>query len=502
MPGSRPMAPRLIAATLLTSVACLAASLPREIGRVLDSSAVSRSAFWGIQIVELGTGRTVYELNADRLFVPASNTKLFSSALALRRLGAGHRFVTRVLAASEPDADGRIHGDLTLVGGGDANLSGRALPYRVGADPGNALSALEALADQVKARGVRRIEGDIAGDDSWFVWQPYVEGWAVDDPLYEYGAPVSALAVNDNAFALRVRPGARVGDPGVLALDPAVEYYAIDNRVRTAGLGAERKIRVERNATREQLRVWGTIPLRDRGETILLGVADPALYAATAFRQVLEQRGIAVSGGQSARHLFANEVADLTRGPAARPPAGVELARRVSAPLLESLQVIDKVSQNLHAEMTLRAVGRERRGIGSQEAGLKELETFLYEVGIGPESYNLVDASGLARLNLVSPNATVRLLRHMYSAPEREGWLSLLPVGGEDGTLSDRFGEPAAAGRILAKTGTLSHVSALSGYARRADGAWLAFSILVNNYNGRAADIRGVLDRICTLMIE
>jgi D-alanyl-D-alanine carboxypeptidase/D-alanyl-D-alanine-endopeptidase (penicillin-binding protein 4) len=329
-----------------------------------------------------------------------------------------------------------------------------------------------------------------------------VEGWSVDDPLYEYGAPVSALAVNDNAFALRVRPGARVGDPGVIVLDPPVEYYAIDNRVRTSRLGVERKIHVERNASREQLRVWGTFPLRDRGETVLLGVADPALYAAKAFRQILEQRGIAVSGGLSARHLFANEVADLAKGPAARPPSGVELARRASAPLLESLRIIGKVSQNLHAEMMLRSVARERRGIGSQEAGLEELETFMAEAGLAPESYNLVDASGLARLNLVSPTAIVRLLRYMYSAPEREEWMSLLPIGGQDGTLSDRFGEPGAAGRILAKTGTLSHVSALSGYARRGDGAWLAFSILANNYNGPAADIRGVMDRICTLMIE
>ena len=409
---------------------------------MLGSSPASRGAFWGIQVVELETGRTVYELNADRLFVPASNVKLFSTALALRRLGPDYRFVTRVLAQTRPDGEGRIRGDLVLAGGGDPNLSGRTVPYRMGAGRGRALSALEELADQVASLGVRRVDGDVVGDDTWFVWQPYVEGWAVDDPLYEYGAPVSALAVNDNAFALLVRPGARPGDPALLELDPPVEHYSIDNRVRTVALGEERKIEFERNPTREQVRLWGTIPLRDRGQTLLLGVADPALYAAKAFRQVLERRGIA-AGGVSARHLFANEVADLTKGPAPPSPPGVELARRVSPPLLEGLRIIDKESQNLHAEMAHRGVGRERRGLGSLEAGLKELEAFLLEAGVEPQSYALVDASGLARLNLVTPAATVKLLRYMYASPERESWMSLLPVGGRMGPSAAASGSPA-----------------------------------------------------------
>jgi D-alanyl-D-alanine carboxypeptidase/D-alanyl-D-alanine-endopeptidase (penicillin-binding protein 4) len=235
---------------------------------------------------------------------------------------------------------------------------------------------------------------------------------------------------------------------------------------------------------------------------LLLGVADPARYAAWAFRQALEERGIVVGGGAIARHLYRDEPADLKQAPSAADISGVELARRASVPLIEDLRVTDKESQNLHAEMALRAVGRARRNVGSIEAGLEELRTFLADAGIDPASWNINDGSGLARLNLVTPSTVVKLLRFMAASPARDAWISLLPVAGRDGTLSARFGDSPAAGRIFAKTGTVSHVSALSGYARRPDGSWIAFSILANNYNGPASEIRGVMDSICALLVE
>ena len=236
---------------------------------------------------------------------------------------------------------------------------------------------------------------------------------------------------------------------------------------------------------------------------MLLGVADPARYAAAAFRQALEERGVVVGGGAIARHLYRDEPADLKQAPSAAELPGVELARRISAPLVEDLRITDKVSQNLHAEMALRAVGRARRNVGSIEAGLEELRAFLAEAGIDAASWNINDGSGLARLNLVTPSAVVKLLRFMMASPARDAWLSLLPVAGRDGTLSDRFGgDSPAAGRVYAKTGTVAHVSALSGYAKRPDGSWIAFSILANNYNGPASEIRGVMDSICGLLVE
>jgi len=479
-----------------------AASLADNIKRLIASSPVARTGFWGIQIVDLANGRTLFEMNRDHFFVPASNAKLFTTSLALIRLRADFTFQTRVLAESEADAGGRIQGSLRLVGGGDPNLSARAIPYRVGPATGDPLAAIEELADQVAARGVKRIDGDVVGDDTWYVWEPYAAGWAIDDPRSDDGPPISALTINDNTFTLRIHPGAAVGDLASLTLNPPGEFFRLDNRVRTVEGGAERRIHIERVPGSLDARLWGTIPLQDRGEDLQLGIEDPALYAAEALRRALEQRGIAVSGRAAAEHRFPSEVADLVQAPETLAPEGIELARHTSAPLFEDLRITDKVSQNLHAELALRAVARTRRNIGSFEAAREEMKTFLSEVGIEPGAYNLLDGSGLSRLNLVTPAAVVKLLRYMYKSPEREHWISLLPIGGQDGTLRTRFSESPAAGHIHAKTGSLSHVSALSGYIERPGGRWVAFSILVNNYHGPTADVRGVMDRICALIME
>jgi D-alanyl-D-alanine carboxypeptidase/D-alanyl-D-alanine-endopeptidase (penicillin-binding protein 4) len=492
---------------LLSAIAAAQSAQPKtqplaeRIERLFAQSPVTRTAFWGIQATDLATGKTLYELNANRFFVPASNTKLFSTSLALTRLGPDFTFQTRVQAAAAPDSAGRLAGDIRLMGGGDPNLSARAIPYRMGPVAGDALAALADLADQVAARGTLRIDGDVVGDDSWYVWEPFGNGWSIDDPVYEYGAPVSALTVNDNAFTLSIRPGAKEGDPAALMLNPAVEFYSIDNRVRTISSGSERRIHYSRAAGSMTLKLWGTIPERDRGEDLMLGIDDPALYAAIAFRQALEDRGITVAGRAVARHLYPNEVADMKQGPAPDPEPGVELASRKSAPLLEDLRVTAKVSQNLHAELDLRAVGRARRNIGSVEAGLDELRAFLAEAGIEAGGYNINDGSGLSRPNLVSPATVVKLLRYMYASPGRDNFLSILPVGGQDGTLNARFSDPSLAGRIHAKTGSLSHVSALSGYAQRRNGNWIAFSILVNNYNGPTGEVRAVMDKIAELLL-
>ena len=498
----RRRAARGAALLLAAASAAWAAPLAQRIEKLIESSPAAKSAFWGIQIVDLASGKTVYQLNSDRAFVPASNVKLFTTALALVRLGPDFTFQTRITAGSLPDAEGRIRGSIRLEGGGDPNLSARAIPYRTGPSTGDPLAAIEDLAVQVAARGVKSVDGDVIGDDTWHVWQPYPQGWAVDDPLFEFGAPVSALSLNDNAFTLNVRPGARPGDPAAVTLVPALEPYAIDNRVRTVAAGGEREIHLDRSPGGGQLRLWGTIPLRDRGYEELLAVEDPAGYAARALLGALEDRGITVKGGVTVRHRYPAEVANLKQAEQPPPLAGVELARRTSAPLLEALRVIDKVSQNLHAELALRAVGRARRNIGSLEAGLEELKAFMGEIGVEQDAYDFEDASGLSRLNLVTPAAAVKLLRYMDSLPARKAWLALLPVAGQDGTLSSRFGSDAAAGRIRAKTGTLSHVGALSGYAEKPDGERFAFSVMVNNYTGPTAEVRGVMDRICTLIVE
>jgi D-alanyl-D-alanine carboxypeptidase/D-alanyl-D-alanine-endopeptidase (penicillin-binding protein 4) len=480
---------------LFVALNLFGASLAESIDRLMASSPAARSAFWGIQIVDLASGKTLYQQNAGRFFIPASNAKLFTTAMALTRLGPDFIFQTRVIADQPPDAGGRVAGDMRLVGGGDPNLSARAVPYRVGPVTGNPLAALEDLAGQVAARGVQRIDGDIVGDDTWYVWEPYATGWAIDDPRSDDGPPISALTVNENTLTLGVHPGAAVGDMAALSLNPPVEFYRFDNRIRTVAAGAERRIQFERAPGSMEVRLWGSIPLRDRGQELVLGIEDPALYAATALRQLLEQRGIAVTGRAVALHRYPDDGA----GPA---ETGIELARRTSAPLLEDLRITGKASQNLHAELALRAVARARRNIGSFEAGWEEMKAFLGEADIDPGAYDLVDGSGLSRLDLVTPATVVKLLRYMFHSPARDNWISLLPVGGLDGTLRGRFAGGPAAGRIHAKTGSLSHVNALSGYMERPDGRWIAFSVLVNNYIGSSVEAHAIMDRICTLIME
>jgi serine-type D-Ala-D-Ala carboxypeptidase/endopeptidase (penicillin-binding protein 4) len=465
----------------------LAGELAGKIQRTLDAATGLRRGYLGLQIVHLGTGEVLFESNADRLFVPASNSKLFTTALGLARLGPDYQFHTTVVASREPDGEGRIAGAISLVGDGDPNLSGRELPYRVDSLPGDGLQAIEDLAAQIVARGVRRIDGDIVGDDSAYEFEPYPNGWGLGDALWEYGAPVSALTINDNAFTLRMKPG----DPAKISIEPPLEFYQIDNLVR---LGTPKKIEIEREPGSRQLRIWGTLPPKDPGLAELLAIHDPALYAAVALRDALERRGVAIRGEAVARHAGP--------GQSGAPAAGFELARRDSAPLLEDLRVTAKVSQNLHAELILRAVARAWRGAGTREAGLLEMRAFLKEIGVSAEEYQPNDGSGLARTNLVTPAAVVKLLQYMYRSPHRENWLSLLPIGGEDGTLKLRLRNTGAAGRIHAKTGSLTHVAALSGYAERRDGTMLAFSLLSNNQSAPSAEVRAVLDKICVLMTE
>jgi D-alanyl-D-alanine carboxypeptidase/D-alanyl-D-alanine-endopeptidase (penicillin-binding protein 4) len=372
----------------------------------------------------------------------------------------------------------------------------------MGPTTGNPLAAIEELADRIVAQGVRRVAGDIVGDDTWYVWQPYATGWGIEDPQSDDGPPISALTINDNALNIEVHPGRHEGDLGVVTLDPPLEFYRIDNRVRTVAIPGPGGVHLSRIPGTADVHLWGEVPLRGRTPVFPMSIEDPARYAALALRSALEDRGVTVEGTAVARHKLPEEVGDLKQSATADVPTGVELARRVSAPLIEDLRVTDKVSQNLHAELALRAVGRARRNVGSFEAGLEEMATFLIEAGISPEEYNFRDGSGLARLNLVTPNTVMKLLRYMYNGPHRDEWVSLLPVSGRDGSLSNRFGDTPAAGRVHAKTGSLSHVSALSGYIQRNDGNWVAFSILVNNYNARTPEVRGIMDRICNLIVE
>jgi D-alanyl-D-alanine carboxypeptidase/D-alanyl-D-alanine-endopeptidase (penicillin-binding protein 4) len=471
---------------LLSALSLPAADLDRRLDALVESSTIARHASAGIHVVDLGTGKTLYRHGEERLFLPASNMKLFTTALALLRLGPEYRFVTRLVR--EPS------GDLTLVGSGDPSLSGRAFPYRKDAPTGPPLQAIEELADQAVASGVQRVDGDIVGDDRLFPWAPYPPSWTQDDGLREYGAPVGALTVADNVFELSIQAGAHSGDSASLTLTPALEYYAIDNRVATVAAGGEPRVRMSRQPGSRQLLLRGSVPAGHAAIREIVPVDDPALYAATALYDALTRRGVFVAGRPVARHRAVTD--DNV------PADGAVVASHTSPPLSELLQVIEKVSQNLHAELILREVGRVARNAGTREAGLEELAALLAETGATAGESRLEDGSGLSRNALVTPRLVTRLLAHMYASKYRDLWISLLPAGGEDGTLASRLCCASDGLGIRAKTGTLSRALALSGYADSKTRGRLAFSILVNDFSATPGEVRQWIDRIATALLE
>tara|TARA_Y100000588_G_scaffold391581_3_gene500641 strand:+ start:12799 stop:14349 length:1551 start_codon:yes stop_codon:yes gene_type:complete len=501
----------LFLATSITLVQVLAplvlsaGSLSDRINEIIKTSAADQ-AFWGIQVTDIHSGRILYEQHQDKLFVPASNGKLFSTALALAYLGSEYVHTTTVGSGVSIGEDGTLDGDLVLLGGGDPNLSSRSVPYNPKREFAvDRLAPLRELAQQVSLAGVKKIAGNVIGDDSRYVWQRQPSGWSVDDSVWGYGAPVSALSFNDSTVDVQVLPGHAARAYARVAVRPDVGYFKLNNILRTATTRmVPRGLNLDRPPGTRKLTLWGEISIHSRGRKLSIAVDDPALFAAQAFRQALNEAGLEVEGKAIARHSFGHQFSSLKRSstsPQNNYPT--ELAAINSPSLAETIKIVNKTSQNLHAEMLLREVGLRQRGVGSYQAGLATLREFLSKkVGLRKGEFTLLDASGLSRGNLVSPAATVKLLVHMWKSPGKEVFLSSLPISGEDGTLDWRFSRTSARGKIRAKTGTLAHVTAIAGYVSTADQYNLAFSIMVNNYGVQASYIRNLVDKICVVLSE
>ncbi|MEO5926004.1 MAG: D-alanyl-D-alanine carboxypeptidase/D-alanyl-D-alanine-endopeptidase [Bryobacteraceae bacterium] len=475
---------RAIAMGLLSIATASAADLAQKLSAWIDTVPATFRGVTGIHVVDLATGMPIYGLNENQLLLPASNMKLFTAALALSRLGADYRFETRLVREAS--------GSLAIIGSGDPTMSGRAYPYDVQAKPLATLHAIDELADRAVASGLKRVDGDIIGDDRKYFWSPYPESWTEDDVQHEYGAPVSALALNDNTVTITVRPGA-VGALARIELDPPVEYFRIDNRVTTVNGNGTGALRVTRVPGSRQVLLTGTINTRTAALRETIAVDDPALFVAHALYDALLRRGVSIRGRPTARHQL---------GQTNSQEPGTILATRQSPPLSEILRTAVKVSQNLHIEMLLREVGFVKQSQGTVEAGLREMRPMLTEFRIAPAALVTEDGSGLARNDEVTPRAVTQLLTMMAASEQRDLWRALLPVGGQDGTLSNRLCCVVETVAIRAKTGSLSRAIALSGYADSPSNGHLAFSILVNNFAGSAADVRAWVDRLATALVE
>src|SRR5881296_2345409 len=488
-------------------------ALEKRISTILSTPDLTRG-FWGMEVVSLSTGKVLYSQNGDKLFIPASNTKLFTTAAALALIGSDYKFRTSVETNGVLDKHGRLTGDLVLIGRGDPNLSGRVLPFAQRTERNDhPILVLEQLADQLVQKGVKYVDGDIVADDSYFAFERYGEGWSQDDLVWDYGAPVSALTINDNVVFVNILPGDRVGERAFVSIMPFADYYRIDNRIITTPGGTQRKIFINREPGSTLLTLWGNVPLDDAGASEDLAIEDPAEFAATLFRGLLQTRGVSVYGRQRTRHTELASLSTFTVTASAPARGGDEpmrslqnqalvLASYQSKPLVEDVRVINKVSQNLHAEILLRLLGREKGTAGTVEGGLEVLRGFLNKAGVPGDQYVFYDGSGLSRQNLATPHSVVQLLRYAASQPWGASFRDTFPVAGVDGSLSDRLKNIDAQGRVYAKTGSLGGVKTLSGYATTDRGERVAFSILSNNFNLPTKRVTDAIDAIVGAIVH
>ena len=508
--------------------------------RALTGSPEVAGAHWGVAVVSLD-GTPLCGLNEAQLFRPASNNKLFTGATALALLGADKHFETRVDAVGEVK-EGVLHGSLELVGGGDANFGAHDLPYvpptlrPKSSQPEPATIAdIEELAEKCVATGLRRVDGDVLGNDTYFAWQPYPPDWAADDLLWGYGAPVSALTVHDSEVVYSISPGAKPGGRATLTAVPDLPYYTANANVYVGSFdgGCDDRIGYQRAAGSKLLQVFGDIKPQAQPCRQAIAIEDPAEYAALALKQALERRGVSITGIAKASHAEIRTLGPVIpdepsvkfmlqrtlNGPytpdrqaftceAQAVATGQPQARRTvlavheSPRLAEDLTYTLKVSQNLHAETLLRNLGATFDCEHTQSAGVAVVKEYMLHAGLDPKDFKLYDGSGLSGHDLVTPRALAKFLAYAATQPWFATYKAALPIAGVDGSLGGRFAaaDSPLKGKLFAKTGTLSETRALSGYITAASGQTLVFSILVDDHlPGTPAD-RNVMDRIVELI--
>jgi len=475
----------------------LALNLDRTLANNLDqllNSPEYLHARWGVSVVSLKDNKLIYDHNGDQLFTPASNMKVYTTAIALNLLGADYRWRTSVYSESQPDASGTIHGDLVLYG--------RGAPDLVASNKNDNLNSIEELAKAVAARGVKHVEGSVVGDESFFRGDSTGEGWQWNDLQWYFGAEASALSVNANSIDVNITPATKLNEqPKVVSTD-ADGYIQIANNLATVKRGEPIKIGVKRELSDNNVDVWGQYPVGAQSYGVSLSVHRPSLWAAKILLRELKAQGIRVDGDAKFRDARVPERDRFN------PDGKVEIASANSKPLGEIVKETNKFSVNLYAEILLRTLGRERaamlnadsnpgRDLGDDERGIDLIRLWLTRQGIKTSGLALRDGCGLSRLNLVTPKATTELLAAIRKTNSARVFVESLPVAGFDGTLKGRLRDTN--GAVVAKTGSLSYDHSLSGYLTSSKGEIFAFSIICNDFLGGEDAIR-LIDQLVRTM--
>lgn len=470
-------------ALILLCLCCLALPVrarpeaPAELARSIDSI-VSAPRFsrarWGIAVVSLDSGRTLYARDAGRLLIPASTAKLFTAALVLDRLGADQRTATRLLAKG-PVRRGRLDGSLVLYGMGDPTLGTESSP-----------NWADDLAGQLVAHGIRHVHGDLVADDTYFAGPAIGSGWEVGDLLGAFAVPATALGVDENAAWLTLAPGPDPGSAADVSLDPPEGIPAISSRLLTGAPASREDLNLYRPPGSDTLYAFGSLPAGSPARRLRLAMSDPARVAGEQLQAALGRHQVKLDGQVRVLHWPEDDSAVASGatlvGDIASPPLGEILHRGL------------KRSQNLYLQNLLLMAGVQAQTLDAQPKaasagflttetwGLRALRELLDRIGITPDQARLEEGSGLSRQNLVTAEAMVRLLQYLAAQPYAASLRDMLPLAGVDGSLVHRMRGTPAAGNVQAKTGSMTYVSALAGYATSATGEHLAFAIMLNNY--------------------
>lgn len=477
---------------------------PSELKRAIEQSK-DTNAVWGVEVVRASDGKLLFETNSAQRFIPASNTKLFTAALALDQLGTNYQVTTSLEFTHSVGPDGTVEGDLIVAGHGDPSFSPTW-------HDGKWWEAFAPLVELVQKAGVRRIQGDLIVDGHSFHGPLYGRGWEEEDTHFAYGAPATALTASDNILEARLTPGFKQGDPATVRWTPIDEFtvpaardaigFACSNLVVTGPTNQPARVDVRWGKSGRAIELRGRIPLGGRSYTLELPISWPEEAFGGYLVEALARKQIIVSGKirPSDNSVVESSTNRLPLGAVLSPPIGQWVRHTL------------KDSQNMYAQMLLLTMGArvEQRGIlestaqtneATADLGLRRIHPLLVKVGIGTNDVGLEEGSGLSRGNWATPHAINQLLGWTAHQPFADFWIDSLPLGGVDGTLRRRLNNPLVRGKVRAKTGSLTGVSALSGYLTNKAGEALIFSILVNHWSvDSAAVCRAEMDHLVELI--